>query len=284
MSTVRRVHRFTAPLLVCAALAGAPAMAASLCSEQAQTASAPATVSCSSKALQIDSGSAGQRRVVYQVPSGTPPAGGWPVVLLYHGSLTKVSNFVYNSDMPFGGYYQGKLVQGLLDHGYAVLAPNALTAAEAWETNADAFANNYSQSNDYLFFNNLFASIAKGSFGPLNSQRQYAAGISSGGYNSSRMAVSFPGKFRALAIQSASYASCVGARCTLPATLPANHPPTLFVHGMADRVVPWSSMQPYHDRLLYQGIDTALYSEPSGAHQWFAASPGQILDWFTRHP
>jgi predicted esterase len=98
------------------------------------------------------------------------------------------------------------------------------------------------------------------------------------------MAVSFPGRFKALAIQSASFATCVGARCQLPQELPADHPATLFLHGLADRVVPWSSMQPYHDRLLYQGIETALYSEPTGGHQWFAASPARILDWFQRHP
>ena len=268
-------------LLATSLVLGAPAVwAESRCSEN--TNSQPATISCSYKTLAIDSGSAGKRKVIYQIPAGKAPAGGWPVALLYHGSLVTVYNLSYHSDMPFGGYYQGKLVRALLDNGYAVIAPNALTAKDAWQTNAPEYASNYQQSNDYLFFNNLFSAIASGKFGPLNKQRQYAGGISSGGYNVSRMAISFPGKFKALAIQSASYASCVGANCTVPA-LPADHPPTLFVHGQADWVVPWTSMQPYHDRLLYQGLKTAMYTEPGGGHSWFSSSPGQILNWFNQY-
>src|SRR5690606_10816525 len=142
---------------------------------------------------------------------------------------------------------------------------------EAWQTNSPEYADDYAASNDRLFFEQLFAAMDAGRFGPLDGRRWYATGISSGGYNSSRMALSFPGRFRALAIQSASWATCVGARCQVPQTLPAEHPPTLFVHGMADRVVPWSSMQPYHDRLLYQSVETALHSEADGGHEWFAA-------------
>jgi poly(3-hydroxybutyrate) depolymerase len=241
-------------------------------------------ISCSAQTAWIDSGSAGQRKVVFQVPLGATPSGGWPVALLFHGSLVQVNGFTYGSGAPFGGYHQGELVRALLDNGFAVIAPNALTAAEAWQTNDPQYATDYAPSNDQLFFDKLFAAMDAGRFGTLAAGRRYAVGISSGGYNTSRMALSFPGRFKALAIQSASWATCVGARCQLPQTLPADHPPTLFVHGLADRVVPWSSMQPYHDRLLYQGVETALHSEADGGHQWFASSPGKILDWFQRHP
>lgn len=257
-----------------------PALAASRCIANASG----GAISCSIQTASIDSGTEAPRKVVFQVPTGTPPAGGWPVVLLFHGSLVQVNGFTYTATMPFGGLYQGVLIRALLDNGYAVIAPNALTAAEAWQTNEPEYAYDYIHSNDRLFFENLFAAMNGGRFGKLDASRWYAVGISSGGYNTSRMAVSFPGRFKALAIQSASFATCVGARCQVPQELPADHPATLFLHGMADRVVPWSSMQPYHDRLLYQGIETALYSEPTGGHQWFAASPSRILDWFQRHP
>ncbi len=267
---------------------GAALLAAANLPLQAQAASrCPSTatsISCSAQTAWIDSGSAGQRKVVFQVPTGSAPSAGWPVALLFHGSLVRVSGFTYASDAPFGGYHQGELVRALLDSGYAVIAPNALTAAEAWQTNDPQYAEDYAASNDQLFFNNLFKAMNAGRFGKLDPARWYATGISSGGYNTSRMALAFPSRFRALAVQSASWATCVGARCQMPQTLPAAHPPTLFLHGMADRVVPWSSMQPYHDRLLYQGVETALHSEADGGHEWFAASPAKILDWFQRHP
>ncbi|MEO4049149.1 alpha/beta hydrolase-fold protein [Pseudomonas sp. CAU 1711] len=277
MSSLRSILILGAALLAAASLSS-HTQAASRCVTGA------AGISCSAQTAWIDSGSAGQRKVVFQLPLGNAPAGGWPVALLFHGSLARVNGFAYGVDAPFGGYHQGELIRDLLDSGFAVLAPNALTAAEAWQTNDPQYAENYAPSNDRLFFDKLFAAIEAGRFGTLSGERWYAVGISSGGYNSSRMALSFPGRFKALAIQSASWATCVGARCQLPQSLPAEHPPTLFVHGLADRVVPWSSMQPYHDRLLYQGVETALHSEADGGHQWFAASPGKVLDWFQRHP
>ncbi|MDC7826082.1 plasmid partitioning protein [Pseudomonas sp. BLCC-B13] len=263
-------------------LCSLPALADSRCSERPKSLLLPAKISCSHQTTWIDSGVVGARQVIYQTPLGTPPAGGWPVVLVYQGSFFPLDNFTYYSNQPFGGFYEGKLIRTLLDNGYAVIAPSA-PADLFWQTNIPGLAQAYELSTDYDFLGNVLAAIAAGHFGPLNAQRQYATGISSGGYNTSRMAVSFPGKFRALAIQSGSYATCSGPLCVVP-ELPADHPPTLFVHGFIDAVVPWWSMDLYYDRLLYQGIETARYTEPLGGHEWFAASPGKILAWFAAHP
>lgn len=271
-------------LLFCLLLFALPnAFADSRCSERAKTLLLPAKVSCSHKTTWIDSGIVGARQVIYQTPLGTPPAGGWPVVLIYQGSFFPLDNFTYYSNQPFGGYYEGKLVRTLLDNGYAVIAPSA-PADLFWHTNIPGLAQAYETSTDYDFLGNVFDAIASGHFGPLNSQRQYATGISSGGYNSSRMAVSFPGKFKALVIQSGSYATCSGPLCVVPDTLPADHPPTYFLHGFVDLTVPWWSMELYYDRLLQQGIETGLHTEPLGGHEWFAASPGKVLAWFNAHP
>ena len=271
-------------LLFCLLLFALPnAFADSRCSERAKTLLLPAKVSCSHKTTWIDSGLVGARQVIYQTPLGTPPAGGWPVVLIYQGSFFPLDNFTYYSNQPFGGYYEGKLVRTLLDNGYAVIAPSA-PADLFWHTNIPGLAQAYETSTDYDFLGNVFDAIASGHFGPLNSQRKYATGISSGGYNSSRMAVSFPGQFKALVIQSGSYATCSGPLCVVPDELPADHPPTYFLHGFVDLTVPWWSMQLYYDRLLQQGIETGLYTEPLGGHEWFAASPGKVLAWFNAHP
>ena len=271
-------------LLFCLLLFALPnAFADSRCSERAKTLLLPAKVSCSHKTTWIDSGLVGARQVIYQTPLGTPPAGGWPVVLIYQGSFFPLDNFTYYSNQPFGGYYEGKLVRTLLDNGYAVIAPSA-PADLFWHTNIPGLAQAYETSTDYDFLGNVFDAIASGHFGPLNSQRKYATGISSGGYNSSRMAVSFPGQFKALVIQSGSYATCSGPLCVVPDELPADHPPTYFLHGFVDLTVPWWSMQLYYDRLLQQGIETGLYTEPLGGHEWFAASPGKVLAWFHAHP
>jgi len=267
-------------LLLCFTLPAA--MADSRCSERPKSLLLPAKVSCSHQTTWINSGVVGARQVIYQTPLGTPPSGGWPVVLIYQGSFFPLDNFTYYSNQPFGGFYEGKLVRTLLDNGYAVIAPSA-PADLFWQTNIPGLAQAYELSTDYDFLGNVLAAIAAGHFGPLNAQRQYATGISSGGYNTSRMAVSFPGLFRALAIQSGSYATCSGPLCVIP-ELPSDHPPTLFLHGFVDVVVPWWSMDLYYDRLLQQGVETARHTEALGGHEWFAASPGKILTWFNAHP
>lgn len=279
-----RFRRFT-PLfiLLLSGLLHDTAAADSRCSERKKSLLLPAKVSCSYQSTWIDSGLVGQRKVIYQTPLGSPPAGGWPTVLIYQGSFFPLDNFTYYSNQPFGGFYEGKLVQTLLDNGYAVVAPSA-PADLFWQTNIPGLAQAYELSTDYDFLGNVFDAIASGHFGPLNSQRQYATGISSGGYNTSRMAVSFPGKFKALAIQSGSYATCSGPLCVVPDELPADHPPTYFLHGFVDLTVPWWSMDLYYERLLYHGTETARHTEPLGGHEWFAASPGKILAWFNSHP
>ncbi len=240
-------------------------------------------ISCSHQSTWISSGELATRKVIYQIPVGTPPPGGWPVVILYQGSFFALDNFVYYSDQWLGRLYnEGKLIKTLLDNGYAVIAPSA-PADLFWQTNIPGLAQLYEQTTDYNFITNLLQAIGQGHFGPLNPNRQYATGISSGGYNTSRMAVSFRGKFKALAIQSGSYASCSGPLCEVP-ELPADHPPTTFLHGFVDAVVPWWTMDLYYDRLLYQGIETTRYTEPLGNHEWLATAPAHILAWFNAHP
>jgi predicted esterase len=130
----------------------------------------------------------------------------------------------------------------------------------------------------------ILSNLAAGSFGPCDGTRLYATGLSSGGYMTSRMAVSYPGRFKALAIQSASYATCGGAICTVPEMLPPNHPPTLFLHGQLDDVVPISTMFPYRDKLTSEGrrVDTVI--DASAGHAWIAAAPPAVRAWFDASP
>ncbi|PJZ77736.1 extracellular medium-chain-length polyhydroxyalkanoate depolymerase [Leptospira neocaledonica] len=235
------------------------------------------TTSCSYSTKKIEARPGIFRDVRYQVPEGTAPAGGWPVVVMYQGSFFTVQ-FSRTQGEPFGGYYEVKVIEKMLDNGFAVIAPDAGLDL-FWETNLPTI---YELTADYIFLNNLFAAIRNGSFGPINANKKFATGISSGGYNTSRMAVSFPGEFKALAIQSGSYATCSGPICIVP-TLPSNHPPTFFMHGFLDAVVPWWTMDLYYDKLRSQGIPTDRYTDYLAGHEWVSASAGKIYSWFNQY-
>ncbi|MFO0577772.1 MAG: plasmid partitioning protein [Polyangia bacterium] len=236
--------------------------------------------------LQVDRLGLVKRRVYFQQPLGTPPAGGWPVVLLFQGSFFSAELcFQGVQGEPFGAYYQGLTVKQLLDAGFAVLAPQThLVGTTFWDTDIPPWSVAWELSPDHSFMLAIFDAIESGTFGALDPLRLYAAGISSGGYMTSRMAVSYPGRFKALAIQSASYATCpVGPLCFVP-PLPASHPPTLFLAGLLDPLVPVWTVEGYRARLAAEGHKTRLIVRDLASHEWIPESPKAVVDWFLASP
>jgi hypothetical protein len=216
------------------------------------------------------------RAVYYQVPLGNAPANGFPAVLMFQGSffgptLTWSAN-KSGLDWVFGGYAQTSVVKSLLDAGFAglgccccfvfvlvdlfvqVLTP-AAPESLFWETNVPPWDVLWNTSSDHDFMLEIISHIQKQTtFGPLDANHLFATGISSGGYMTSRVAVSLTKYFRAVAIESGSYMICGGPACEVPGSLhcgglPLNHPPTLFLHGLVDPVVPYWTMELYYTAL-----------------------------------
>lgn len=223
----------------------------------------------------------GGRTVTYAVPNGAAPIAGWPTVIYFHGSFVAGDEaFAAAKTAKFGLYQLTATIKALLDRGYAVLAPNAIAGA-VWQSNVPPAAQLWKGCSDDRFMTDLFAATNAGTFGKLDVAHLYAMGISSGGFMTSRMAVSYPGKFRALADHSGSYATC-STLCSVPA-LPADHPPTLLLRGETDPLVPASSVQPYLDALLEAGHEAKLVTDPTAGHEWLALGITAIPDWFDAH-
>jgi dipeptidyl aminopeptidase/acylaminoacyl peptidase len=221
------------------------------------------------------------RPVYWAKPVGDAPASGRPAVVLYQGTDVGPSttwDVDLDTSAPFGAYYQVALIASLIEAGYIVVQPDAEDGI-AWDTNDG----DYDTSPDAVFIPQLLAKIAQGVFGAIDVTHLYATGISSGGYMTSRMAVSYPGQFRALAIESGSYATCLGAICTIPTPLPSDHPPTLFLHGGEDDIVPISTAQAYYQALMAQGIDTKFIEDPTAGHEWLSTAPQNVTQWFLSH-
>lgn len=225
-------------------------------------------------------GTINQREVLWALPKKLPPLRGFPVVILSQGSWFPIE-FERPAYLPFGAIHEVGLIQKLLDSGYAVIAPRA-TLNLGWITNLPR--REYEKTADYKVLNEVINRIKTLRFGPLNRNRIYATGISSGGYNTSRLTITFPNTFKAIAIQSGSYATCLGILCNLPDELPTNHAPTLFVHGKKDIAVPLFTAQKYHELLVDHGIESEIYVDQELGHGWSKDSPRVIVDWFNRHP
>lgn len=235
-------------------------------------------ISCVARSTELSSGRFTTRQVLWQLPTGTAPADGWPAVVLSQGSWFPVE-FTRVAHLPMGGFNEVRLIQTLLDNGYAVIAPRA-TLRVGWTTNLPL--PDYAQTSDYEMFTNLLARIRQGGFGRIDVNRLYATGVSSGGYNTSRLALTFPGVFRAIAIESASYATCLGPICRIPDSLPQQHPPTLLLHGARDLIVPISTAKSFYALLKREGIETEFVVDDDFGHGWLDQAPEKILDWFER--
>jgi poly(3-hydroxybutyrate) depolymerase len=239
------------------------------------------TVTASSVSCSHQTATVGGREVDWQVPLGTPPATGWPAVVLLQPSLYPPSvDWSGEAGAPFGAFNYFLLEAMLLDNGFAVVEPTADNGGNWWDTNFPA----YETSGDATFIPIFLGALESGSFGTLDRSRLYASGMSSGGFMTSRMAVSYAGTFRALAVQSGGYASCPGATVcgpTLP--LPANHPPTMFLHGALDVAVPVSDAQTYYQALIAQGTEAEIIIDPNIMHEVLPVAPSAVTCWFQTH-
>ena len=249
-----------------------------------QTASA---LHCAHHTLTLSPGGLGlgDRDVHWQVPLGAAPADGWPVVLMFQGSFFSADTFWDSTpSAPYGGWFQCHVVQALLDAGFAVITPKTrFSGAYYWDTNVVGFSETWTSTDDHHLMLKIFQGITAGQFGPLDPARWFATGISSGGYMTSRMALSYGGKFRALAVVSASWATCAGSLCSVPSPVPADHPPTLFLHGEKDDIVPSSTMRLYADALTGQSIANRVVTDADAGHAWLDVAPVEVLGWFAAH-
>lgn len=221
------------------------------------------------------------RAVHFQWPSGDPPEGGFPAVLLFQGTASPAGlAWVGERDGAYGAYYQADVIRALLEAGFAVITPEAqYDGAGAWNTNVAPWNYAWESSPDHALMLAIFEALEAGDFGTLDADVLYAAGLSSGGYMSSRVALAYEGRFRRLAIASASYATCAGSFCSVP-TLEATHPPTLFLHGGLDSIVPPSTMRLYADELERRGVVHSVVVDPAVGHAWIPASADAIVTFF----
>jgi len=132
------------------------------------------------------------RRFLWQKPSEPPPAGGYPVLFVFHGrSCFAESWFFAGKGLYKGaliwGREQTKFVENALEKGYFIIAPDSTYLSflsyktRAWDTSTKTF----NDSIDLPFIQDLLHWL-EDSPAPVNMSRISCAGFSSGGFMTSR--------------------------------------------------------------------------------------------------
>ena len=70
--------------------------------------------------------------------------------------------------------------------------------------------------------------------------------------------------------------------CSVPA-LPSDHPPTLFLHGATDPLVPIATMTSYRQALVTGGHDAMSVVAPDRGHEWIPQAVTAVPAWFDAH-
>jgi len=248
-------------------------------------------ITCSHSSIEFEI--RGQTRTVhYQRPAQGAPKG---TIIIFHG-WNLYADFGWEAKSTgrdtYGIYNKVLTIKALLEAGYTVITPNAQKPAGYWDTNQAPYntkdLRKWTESPDHDLVLALLAAIGEGRFGKSTMDSIHVVGFSSGGYMASRMAYSYPGQFRSITVQSASYFYCGGEYCPASvakalASLYGTHPPTLFLHGTSDSLVPVETSELYHNALKAHNIDTRRITGRNVNHQWLDEAPKEVLAWIEAH-
>jgi len=229
------------------------------------------------------------RRFLWQKPSESPPAGGYPVLFVLHGSSCFAESWFWAGRGLYKGAFiwgkeQTKFVEKALERGYFVIAPDSTYLSflskkvKAW----DASTTTFNESIDLPFIQDILDWLVDYPPTLVNTSRLYCAGFSSGGFMTSRIAHFFGSRFKAVAIHSATNADVVNWRTdfTSPQNFSHDHPPTLIIQGGKDWMMPAKAAIHFYEELQKNGIPSKLLYKPNGHHIWYSEFDNQILDWF----
>ena len=174
--------------------------------------------------MQVDSV---QREFILSVPSGTPPAGGYPIVFVFHGTSQDGEKFYNDSQWKEKGEAEKILTVFPTALKYCVIEDGNQHITTKWHTGAveDMVCPGQYLKDDFHFVNAMIDSL-KGRF-PVNARRMYATGFSNGASFTSKLAVQMSQTFAAVAM-------CGGLLDDKDSTQPVRNMPAWFVLGTRD--------------------------------------------------
>jgi poly(3-hydroxybutyrate) depolymerase len=230
----------------------------------------------------------------YAVPPAMKHSGGYPVIFCFHGGDGSGTLWLNFTGIGLSGF--GNMA---LANGYFVVAPESGISDDPSGSYSDVKKrwDVSLASGDIPYIMNILEWLASSGY-PVNMNRIFGVGISSGGAMVSRLCQSTPGTFRRVAL----VATINPNYGYIPATQVVNndHPSALFVQGDADPLTPYARALDYYGNVggfgtnglsdshgLASGVNDNSVSfiryfitVPGGGHIWFRDHNIDIIDWF----
>lgn len=199
------------------------------------------------------------------------------VVIALHGKGQEV-------DVMFDGQSnQSSFTNEALRRGFLVIAPDSIEpiceGVKQWD--------HTNQSIDFPFFENIFSWTTNA----WGAEKIYVVGMSSGGFMTERLALTYPQMIDAVVIHSGGSPengpinkneTCKLDFNTNALSIPTTHPPTYILHGDSDRLVDYEIGLNLYTNLIKSGIETEMYTKKWGRHLWFSDHNVAILEWLNK--
>jgi polyhydroxybutyrate depolymerase len=168
------------------------------------------------------------RQFIVVRPSGTAPAGGYPVVFMFHGTSGDGERFYTNSGWKEKGEEEKFITVFPSSLAYCVIDSGVEHRTTKWN-NGELIANACAGQvfkDDILFVRRMIDTIAR-QF-PIDRSRIYASGFSNGGAFTSKLAVEMSDVFAAVSV-------AAGALHPLDSAEPRRNIPIAYLVGSQDR-------------------------------------------------
>ena len=223
------------------------------------------------------------RILFWKQPESLVPDNGYPVLVLFHGAFQHAFSWFIGLNQ--WSKSQTIFTEKALEEGFLIIAAESLKPIRPGPRAWDIF-NNGSDSIDFSYIKNMIEWLENIDL-PVDINRLYCAGFSSGAFMCSYIGYYFSDYFNAVAVHSGANSESIsltnrGPYFDLNASynFSSSFPQTLIIHGGNDNFVPVQCAENFYSDLQRNDIPSKLLISQDEGHIWISQYDYDILEWF----
>jgi len=227
-----------------------------------------------------------KRIFIWIQPDTTIPQNGYPVLFLFHGAVQH--NIAWFIGLNQWSMSQKIFTEKALEEGFFIIAPDSLKPIRPGPRAWDVF-NYESNSRDYILILDIIEWLENSDL-PVDINRLYCAGFSSGAFMCSYIGHFFNDNFRAIAVHSGANSESISLTSRGPYfdlnglyNFSSSYPSTIIIHGRNDNIVPFQCAEHFYLDLQRNNIQSKLLIGQDEGHIWISRYDLEILDWFKNY-
>jgi poly(3-hydroxybutyrate) depolymerase len=227
-----------------------------------------------------------KRILFWKQPDISIPDNGYPILFLFHGAVQH--GFAWFIGLNQWSKSQKIFTEKALGEGFFIIAPDSLKPIRPGPRAWDIFNDEY-DSKDYILIEDIIEWLENSDL-PVDINRLYCAGFSSGAFMCSYIGHFFNNRFNAIAVHSGANSESILLSSRGPYfdlngsyNFSSSYPPSIIIHGRDDSFVPVQCAENFYSDLQRNDIESKLLVSQNKGHIWISQYDSEILDWFKNY-